>query len=91
MEERGASTITQRFALEWATLPLGRHSTWTLRLTDVRGFARHLASFDRQTEVPSAGMLPSLRRAKPYLYTDDEVQRLLSSALALPPAQGLRR
>ena len=91
MEERGASTITRPLALEWATLPPGRHSSWTLRLTDVRGFARHLASIDGQTEVPPAGILPSLRRAKPYLYTDEEVQRLLTGALALPPAEGLRR
>src|SRR3954454_8576056 len=57
MEERGASTITRPLALEWATLPPGRHSSWTLRLTDVRGFARHLASIDGQTEVPAAGIL----------------------------------
>jgi integrase len=91
MEERGASIITTPLALEWATLPPGRHSSWTLRLTDVRGLARHLASLEVRTEVPLAGLLPPLRRAKPYLYTDDEVQRLLSAALALPPAGGLRR
>jgi integrase len=91
MEERDASIITTSLALEWATLRPGRHSSWTLRLTDVRGFARHLAGLEVRTEVPPAGLLPPLRRARPYLYTDDEVRRLLAAALALPPVGGLRR
>jgi integrase len=91
MEEREASIITRPLALEWATLPPDRHSSWALRLTDVRGFARHMASIELRTEVPASGMLPSLHRAKPYIYTDDEVRRLLAAALALPPADGLRR
>lgn len=91
MEKRSAPIITHRLALEWATLPPDRHSSWALRLTDVRGFARHLAGIDVRTEVPPAGILPPLCRAKPYLYTDDEIQRLMAAALALPPAGGLRR
>jgi hypothetical protein len=46
MEKRGATTITTKLAMEWATLPSGRHASWALRLTDVRGFARHIASID---------------------------------------------
>jgi integrase len=91
MEARGASFITGKLALEWATLPPDRHSSWTLRLTDVRGFAWYMASFDGRTEVPAVGTLPALLRAKPYLYTDQEIQTLLAAALALPPADGLRR
>jgi len=91
MEERGASVITHKFALEWATLPLDRHSSWALRLTDVRCFARHLSSVEPRTEVPPVGIFPALRRAKPYLYTDSEVCGLLAAALALPPTDGLRR
>lgn len=68
MGERDASVITHKFALEWATLPLDRHSSWALRLTDVRCFARHLSSVEPRTEVPSVGIFPALRRAKPYLY-----------------------
>ena len=62
-----------------------------LRLTDVRCFARHVANIDPETEVPPAGILPPLKRAKPYVYSDAEIDALLAAALALPPANGLRR
>jgi integrase len=91
MEERGATVITHKLALEWATLPPGRHCSWALRLCDVRGFARHLVNVEPRTEVPPVRTLPPIRRARPYLYTDEEIRRLLAAALELPPADGLRR
>jgi integrase len=91
MEKREATTITTKLAVTWATRPPDRHASWTLRLTDVRGFARHVANFDPKTEVPPAGILPRLKRAKPYVYSDAEINALLAAALALPPACGLRR
>jgi len=91
MDKRKATTITTKLAMEWATLPPGRHASWTLRLTDVRGFARHIASIDPKTEVPPIGMLPSLKRAKPYVYSDAEIDALLAAALCLPPSGALRR
>ncbi|WP_246740500.1 tyrosine-type recombinase/integrase [Bradyrhizobium sp. LCT2] len=59
--------------------------------SDVRGFARHVANFDPRTEVSPVGMLPGWKRAKPYVYSDAEIDALLTAALALPPADGLRR
>lgn len=91
MEDHGATVITHKLALEWATLPPDRHASWALRLCDVRGFARHLANVDPRTEVPPVKTLPPLRRAKPYLYTEEEIRKLLAAALELPPATGLRR
>lgn len=91
MEARGATTITTKLALAWATLPPDRHASWALRLTDVRGFARHIANVDPQTEVPPAGIFPRLSRAKPYIYSDTEIHALLAAALTLPPIDGLRR
>jgi len=73
MEKCAAATITTKLALEWATLPPDRHASWALRLSDVRGFARHVANLDPRTEVPPVGMLPSLKRAKPYVYSDFEI------------------
>lgn len=91
METRKVTTITTKLALAWATLPPGRHASWALRLTDVRGFARHVANIDPKTEVPPAGILPRAVRAKPYVDGDAEIDALLAAALALPPAHGLRR
>jgi hypothetical protein len=70
MEKRKATTITTKLAVAWATLPSDRHASWALRLTDVRCFARHVANIDPETEVPPAGILPPLKRAKPYVYSD---------------------
>ena len=50
MEKRKAKTITTKLAMEWATLPPDRHASWALRLTDVRGFARHVSNLDLRTE-----------------------------------------
>jgi integrase len=91
MEERRASIITTKLALEWATRPPDRHPTWGVRLIDVRGFARHLCSVEARTEVPPLGIFPRPSRAKPYLYSDMEIRKLLTAALALPPKDGLRR
>ncbi|WP_245313186.1 tyrosine-type recombinase/integrase [Bradyrhizobium macuxiense] len=91
MEKRKARIITTKLAMEWATLPPDRHASWALRLSDVRGFARHVANFDPRTEVSPVGMLPGWKRAKPYVYSDAEIDALLAAALALPPADGLRR
>lgn len=91
MEKHGATVITRKLALEWATLPPDRHSSWALRLCDVRGFARHLINIEPRTEVPPPKTLPPLRRAKPYIYNEEEIQNLLAAALGLRPANGLRR
>lgn len=91
MIENDAFIITTKLAVEWATLSPGRHATWAIRLADVRGFARHLHSLDPRTEVPPHGLIPYHGRRQPYLYTEAEIQRLLASAMALPPEKGLRR
>lgn len=45
MEARGAETVTTALAMKWVTL-IGRQPSWSIRLTDVRCFAQHLAHFD---------------------------------------------
>ncbi len=88
MEQRQAEHITARLALEWA-----RQSTtvqpaaWAQRLGFVRGFARYRSATDPATEVPPASLLPHRStRAQPYLYSEQEIERLLAAALRLPTA-----
>jgi hypothetical protein len=85
METRRAKTITTKLAMEWATLPPDRHASWALRLTDVRGFARHVSNVDPRPEVSQVGVLPGWKRAKPHVYSDAQIDALLAAALALPP------
>jgi integrase len=90
MEGRNAETITVALAMEWVTR-IGRQPTWSGRLTDVRCFAQHVVHTDPATEVPPADAVPARRRVKPYIYSDAEIEALLTAALSLPPANALRR
>jgi len=92
LQTRGAAHITVQLALEWAQQSQSAQpSTWAQRLSYVRGFARHHLASDPQTEVPPPGLLPFRPcRARPYLYSDQEIVRLLECALELPSSGGLR-
>ncbi len=86
MARHRAPYITQSLALAWAQEPRNvQPAHWARRLTFVRGFARHRSASDPRTEIPAPGLLPfQPKRARPYLYSDEEVQKLLSAALSLP-------
>jgi integrase/recombinase XerD len=74
MEQHRASYITHQLALRWAQkLSTVQPSQWAQRLSCVRGFARHRSATDPRTQIPPEGLLPFRpKRARPYLYTDDE-------------------
>ena len=86
LEQRQAPFITQSLALAWAQQPLHvQPAYWAQRLSFVRGFARHRSATDPRTEIPCAGLLPfRTKRAKPYLYSDEEIRNLLRAALDMP-------
>ena len=86
LEQHRASYITQALALAWAQRPLDvQPAHWAQRLSFVRGFARYRSATDPRTQIPAQGLLPFRpKRARPYLYSDDEIQRLLSAALKMP-------
>jgi integrase/recombinase XerD len=92
LENQGISCITTKIALTWAQLPTTvQPAEWARRLSCVRGFARHRSATDPRTEIPPWGLLPYRpRRANPYLYTDEEIKRLLEAALTLLPTGSLR-
>lgn len=86
MEQHHASIITQALALAWAQQATNvQPSHWAQRLAFVRGFARHRSATDPRTQIPPQGLLPfQPKRARPYLYSDNEIQRLLDAALNMP-------
>ena len=88
LEERGTQHITTALALAWAQQSASvKPAEWARRLGYVRVFARYRSATDPLTEVPPLGLLPHRStRSKPYLYSDEEVQRLLDAALELPTA-----
>jgi integrase/recombinase XerD len=92
LEQKAAPYITTALALEWAMQSTDHlPSHWARQLGFVRVFARHWSATDPRTEIPPAGLLPfRAQRARPYLYTEQEIQRLLAAAKSLSPASGLR-
>jgi integrase len=92
LDARGAAHITTALALEWIQQrPTTQPDTWAQRLGYIRGFARHHRANDPETEIPPPGLLPfHPKRARPYLYSEAEIASLLSCALELPSAGGLR-
>ena len=82
MERKRASYITTDLALKWAQKPKSVHpAAWARRLSWVRGFARYRSAIDPRTQIPPMGLLPyRYQRARPYIYTEQEIERLLAAA-----------
>jgi len=92
LEQSRATHITIALAMKWAQQNKNaRPAEWAKRLSFVRGFARHWSAHDSRTEVPPSGLLPYRpARARPYLYSNDEIRKLLQAARKLPSAHRLR-
>jgi len=87
LEQHRASYITLRLALAWATQPSGGKpdTRAAQRLSFVRLFACYRSATDPRTQIPPAGVLPFRpKRARPYLYSDKEIQQLLRATLHMP-------
>jgi integrase len=86
MEQRQAPYITQALALAWAQQPANAQPAhWAQRLSFVRGFAHYRSSIDPRTQIPAPGLLPfQPKRARPYLYSDEEINALLGAAREMP-------
>jgi integrase/recombinase XerD len=86
LERHKASYITRAMALTWAQQPSNAQPVWwAQRLSFVRGFARYRSATDPRTQIPPEGLLPfQPKRARPYLYSDEEVRKLLHAALRMP-------
>lgn len=90
LENKAAVHITIPLALEWAQKKSAQPAEWSRRLTAVRGFARHWSATDPKTQIPPWSLLPHRpRRARPYLYTDKEINDLLGAAKQLGGRLGL--
>jgi integrase/recombinase XerD len=85
LEAAGASTITSELAISWARQPARAHPRhWAARLAIARGFAAYMQTIDPRTEVPPADVFAvRYRRPTPYLWSEEDIRRLLGAAGAL--------
>jgi integrase len=85
LEATGQNRVTVENALEWTRLPEGGSgSWWAFRLSTVRCFAVYLHALDPAHEIPPADVLARrVRRAVPYLYTEQEIIALMAATARL--------
>lgn len=79
----GAETVTTDTALGWVRLPEvdPASSVWMRRMAVARGFARHMAGVDPNTEVPPLGLVTfHQRRPSPFIYSDADISALMTQA-----------
>lgn len=86
MERRKRTRITTKLALEFAIQHPQLHpKTQADRLSVVRGFARYRIGSDARTQVPPMDLLPAKSYpARPYLYSQAQILRLLQAAQDYP-------
>ncbi len=80
-------------AVDWATS--GHSTTWSSgsaagRLCMARRFLTYLKAHYPETEIPEHSLLRGHRRAKPFLFTQEQLQKLRESALQARPRNTLR-
>jgi len=91
-KRQGASFITKNLALRWAMEPpSGPPAYWAKRLGVLRCFAEYRSGTDPRTEIPPRGLLPHrYRRKPPYVYSAEDIRKLITAAQQLPSPKGLR-
>jgi integrase/recombinase XerD len=84
--------IRAQTAVDWACAPSpGRGLTRQRhRFLAVRGFLLYLRAVSPDTEVPDTHAVPRPPRPKPYLYSPEQIQRLMDAASLLTPRGSLR-
>jgi integrase len=91
-EQDGAQHISTALFLRWqAVFGHANRATWARRLGVIRLFAQWLHSIDPQHTVPPQTLIPSRYcRTRPYIYSDEDIRRIVATAAALPSLNGLR-
>jgi integrase len=92
LEQQNSPHITTALAVQFATLHAHQvPKVQADRYSAVRGFASYRLGADPATEIPPCGLVRGrARRARPYLYSDEEARRLLEAARGLPSRDPLR-
>ena len=91
-EGEAASHITTDLTLRWIDLSTAKESaTLSYRFNIVRRFAIWRSAADMRTQVPPKNLMPyRYQRKPPYIYSDEEIERLVGTARKLPSPKGLR-
>ena len=73
--------LTTNLILRWVRLPKAASRSYQkARLSAVRCFARYLAARDGRTVVPEWRLIPKASRRRPHVYSEGQLQQLLTAA-----------
>ena len=91
-EQEDVDYISTALFLRWQEKSgSASRQTWAALLGTVRIFAQWLHCIDPKHEVPPQALIPSCsRRPHPYIYSDEEICRIVESAAELPSINGIR-
>jgi integrase/recombinase XerD len=89
---RKARHITTDLFLAWqAEFGEANQQAWSARLGMVRQFALWLSGINPKNEVPPKALIPGrYRRTRPYIYSEQEIVRIVKEAARLPSPNGIR-
>jgi integrase len=92
LARKKARFITIQLALEWSQQSQGvQRATWARKLSMVRQFARWLSVIEPRHQIPPRRLLDVRhRRNKPYIYSDEEIARLMTEAAGLVSPKGMK-
>ncbi len=91
-ESQGADHVSTGLFVKWQGM-FGHASrqTWAARLCIVRLFAQWLHNLNPAHEIPPQGLIPNRsRRSRPYIYSEEEIGKIIAAASALPSVYGMR-
>lgn len=91
-ENEGAAFVTTDLVLRWAMQQRTiQPATRAAHVSMVRQFAVWRSATDSRTEVPPEGLLACrYERKNPYIFSDEEISRILVATERLPSRRGLR-
>jgi len=91
-ERESEGPIRADWAVEWACAGPAQRGTsdQAKRLSVIRSYLNYLRAFLPETEVPGTRLLATDRRRKPFLFTPQQLQQLLTEAANLRPRGSLR-
>lgn len=92
VEANHSTYITTALAVRWAKQPRdAQPATWASRLGMVRRFASWRRVTDPRTQLLPQGLMPyRYDRTPPYIYSDEEIERIIRAASKLPSSNGLK-
>lgn len=90
-QQQGADHIIADLCLRWLETSGASQQTRAGQLGAVRPFAAWLHGLDPDHEVPPRSLVPCRRRRPlPYIYSEEEIRRIVETAAKLPSLNGIR-